>query len=207
MPHILAFTDTETTHLSADLGEVWEVGVVRRTSDQRTEHLWQIAPLRLDADVHGEALRVSRYAERFCVPHGWSAVRITIHPDGRRDREGLTRPHAIQQITAVLSGTVLAANNPSFDDRHLRKLLDIVDEDVWSYRPLCVVTRAEGYLWATDPQWMAEQTLTARGHLSSRAISERLGVKPPGDDAHEALPDARWMEDLYNAVPGPGVLA
>jgi hypothetical protein len=37
MADILAFTDTETTHLSTTLGEVWEVGVVHRTATQRTE--------------------------------------------------------------------------------------------------------------------------------------------------------------------------
>lgn len=192
----LAFTDVETTHLSTDVGEVWEVAIILRGHAGQSEHVWQFAPRRLDADLHGEALRVGRFHERFAVPDGCAAA----YTSGG-DIDPMTRDDATTEIAAILSGAVLVANNAAFDDRHLRKLLDLRErEQPWRYRPTCVTTRAEGYLWATDPQWMAKQTAAA-GQVSSRDLSRRLGVEPPAKDAaHTALGDADWVRRLWDAI-------
>lgn len=188
--------DTETTHLSAEVGEVWEVAIILRDETGDNEHVWQFAPRALDLALHGEALRVGRFHERFAVPDGCGAAYTA-----GGDIDPMTRGDAITEITATLGGAVLVANNAAFDDRHLRKLLNLQEqEQPWFYRPACVTARAEGYLWRADPVWMAEQT--QKGPISSRALSRRLGVEPPGDDAHQALADARWVMRLHDAITG-----
>lgn len=195
----LAFVDTETTHLSAEIGEVWEVAIILRETDgTETEHLWQFAPRTIDAEIHGEALRVGRFHERFVVPDACTAAYTA-----GGDIDPMTRDDAIAEITETLRGAVLVANNAAFDDRHLRKLIELREqEQPWRYRPTCVTARAEGYLWAIDPRWMAEQE-AATGQISSRALSCRLGVEPPGEHvAHTALGDARWVKAIHDAITG-----
>jgi hypothetical protein len=198
----LAFVDCETTHLSAEIGEVWEVAVILRDKDGENEHVWQFAPRTLDAEIHGEALRIGRFHERFAVPHGCTAAYTA-----GGDIDPMTRADAITEVTEILRGSVLHANNAAFDDRHLRKLLALREEEQpWRYRPTCVMARTEGYLWATDPQWMAEQEAAA-GQVSSRVLSRRLGVEPPGDDvAHTALGDARWVMAVHDAITTPRIV-
>ena len=54
----LAFVDTETTHLDAEVGEAWEVAVILREQDRRTdtEYVWQVRPDLTTADP--ESLRI-----------------------------------------------------------------------------------------------------------------------------------------------------
>lgn len=192
----LVFADVETTHLSTEVGEVWEVALIVRDKDGDTEHVWQFAPRTIDPDLHGEALRVGHFHERFVVPDACTAAYTA-----GGDIDPMTRADAIDEIISFLDGAVLIANNAAFDDRHLRKLLNLGEkEQPWSHRPRCVTNMAEGYLWHADPQWMAEQA--AKGPISSRTLSRRLGVEPPGADAHQALADTRWVVAIYDAITG-----
>jgi hypothetical protein len=196
----LTFLDTETTHLSTEVGEVWEVAIILRDRTGENEHVWQFRPDIVRASP--EALRIGRYDERFSVPEGHDAAYIDPHgvPYPR------LRAEAIQKISAILQGAVLVANNAAFDDRHLRKLLNLQEEEQpWFYRPRCVTAMAEGYLRRADPAWMAEQE--AKGPISSRTLSRRLGVEPPGADAHQALADARWVAAMHDAITSHGTVS
>lgn len=189
---ILAFTDCETTHLSSEIGEAWEVAVIRREHDgTQAEHVWQFRPLDMSA-ANPESLKIGHYEERFAVPEDCGAAYTA---DG--DIDPMTRTDAITEVIEILRGATIVGSNPGFDDRFLRKLVGLGNHQ-WAYRPTCIAILAEGFLRGMDPQWVAAQE--ANGPISSRALSRRLGVEPPGDDAHQALADARWAMAVYDAV-------
>jgi hypothetical protein len=191
----IAFIDTETTHLSSEIGEAWEVAVVLREADavhspdDDVEYVWQITPDLTVADL--ESLRIGRFRERYRVP-GHAGAAFTAYAT---DAVPMTRVEAVTAITNVLSGAVLIGSNPGFDDRFLRKLLGPGSAQ-WHYRPYDIVQLAA-----------AAVGLEAAGPLpwSSRKLSRAVGVEPPGDDvAHTALGDARWARDVFDAVTGGG---
>ncbi|MGS2592076.1 3'-5' exonuclease [Streptomyces hebeiensis] len=196
----LAFVDTETTHLSVDLGDAWEVAVILRSFDDNepadTEYLWQIRSNLATADK--EALEVGRYLERFAVPPNAEAA-WTGYEDG--PVLPMTRLAVTDAIRNVLSGAVLVGSNPGFDDRFLRKLLGPGSAQ-WHYRPVDIATLAAGYIHgATDTTQYPGSDSTVALPYSSRRLSRAVGVEPPGPDtAHTALGDARWARDVYDAI-------
>jgi hypothetical protein len=190
----IAFVDTETTHLDAELGDAWEVAVILRDFDDNeptdSEYVWQIRPNLATADA--ESLKIGRYLERFAVPPHAEAA-WTGYEDGPVMPMG--RGEVVGAILNVLRGAVLVGSNPGFDDRFLRKLLGPGSAQ-WHYRPYDIVQLAA-----------AKVGLEVAGPLpwSSRKLSRAVGVEPPGDDvAHTALGDARWAKAVFDAVTGGG---
>lgn len=204
----IAFVDTETTHLDAEIGDAWEVAVVLREFDDNepadTEYVWQIRPNLAAADP--ESLKIGRYLERFVVPPHAEAA-WTGYEDG--PILPMTRAQAAEAILAVLRGAVLVGSNPGFDDRFLRKLLGPGSAQ-WHYRPVDIATLAAGRKlgmvelarrFGVKPVPSDE----VRFPFSSRDLSRWTGVEPPGDGvAHTALGDARWARDVFDAVTGGG---
>ncbi|MEV4975595.1 3'-5' exonuclease [Streptomyces scopuliridis] len=186
----LAFLDTETTHLNAELGDAWEVAVILREFDDNeptdTEYVWQIRPNLATADP--EALKIGRYLERFAVPpHAEAAWTGYEHGPVLP----MKRSEVADAILNVLRGAVLIGSNPGFDDRFLRKLLGPGSAQ-WHYRPYDIVQLAA-----------AKVGLKAAGPLpwSSYDMSRAVGVEPPTKGvAHTALGDCRWVRDFYNAI-------
>lgn len=202
----LAFVDTETTHLDAEIGEVWEVAVIVRDFGDNeptdSEYVWQIRPNLATADP--ESLKIGRYLERFAVPVPAEAA-WTGYEDGPILPMG--RGEVVGAILNVLRGAVLIGSNPGFDDRFLRKLLGPGSAQ-WHYRPVCIATLAAG--WKLG---MAEliRRMGCKPYpadvvpfpFSSRDLSRWVGVEPPKDDvAHTALGDARWARDVFDAITG-----
>lgn len=201
----LAFVDTETTHLDAEIGEAWEVAVILRepdaiSRDDDMEYVWQVRPDLTAADP--ESLKIGRYHERFNVPETAEAAFTGCTP-----AVPMTRAEAVAVITNIVRGAVLIGSNPGFDDRFLRKLLGRGSAQ-WHYRPVCIATLAAGRKLG-----MAEMVRRVGGTpipsddvpfpFSSRDLSRWTGVEPPGDDtAHTALADARWARDVFDAVTG-----
>ncbi|MFE4552392.1 hypothetical protein, partial [Streptomyces sp. NPDC056785] len=188
-PLPLAFVDVETTHLSAEIGEAWEVAAILREDPDPAndiEYVWQIRPDLAAADP--EALAVGRFEERFRVPPGAAAAYVGY---GHDPILPMTRAEAAEGITRVLSGTVLVGSNPGFDERFLRRLLGPGGAQ-WHYRPYDIVQLAAVKLGVPP-----------LGPLpwSTHALSRAVGVEPPAPDvAHTALGDARWARDVHDAV-------
>jgi hypothetical protein len=206
----LAFVDTETTHLDAEIGEVWEVAVILREFDAvaapytDTEYVWQFIPDLTKADP--ESLRIGRFEERFQVPFDLDVeAAFTGYDDG--PVVPMTRMQGVNAILSVLRGAVLIGSNPAFDDRFLRKLLGPGSAQ-WHYRPVCIATLAAGQklgmaklgrLAGVKPLPSDEVVFP----FSSRDLSRWTGVEPPaGDVAHTALGDARWARDVFDALTG-----
>ncbi|MET8978513.1 hypothetical protein ABZX85_23135 [Streptomyces sp. NPDC004539] len=191
---VIAFVDTETTHLDAEIGAAWEVAIILRDFDDNTptdtEYVWQIRPNLATADP--EALRISRYLERFAVPPHAEAA-WTGYESG--PVLPMARAKVVAAILDVLQGAILVGSNPGFDDRFLRRLLGPGSAQ-WHYRPYDIVQLAA-----------AKVGIESAGPLpwSSRKLSRAVGVEPPADGvAHTALGDARWARDVYDAVMGGG---
>ncbi|MFD3614453.1 hypothetical protein ACFWWT_04220 [Streptomyces sp. NPDC058676] len=185
----IAFIDTETTHLDAEIGEAWEVAVILREQDGEqtsdTEYVWQFSVDLTDADP--EALRIGRFHERRKLATGAALAAFT----GQVPAVLMSRAEAIEAIDNVLSGAVLVGSNPGFDDRFLRKLLGPGSAQ-WHYRPYDIVQLAAAKIGA-----QAAGPLPWRTHILSRAV----GVEPPSEEAaHTALGDARWARDVHDAV-------
>lgn len=199
----LAFVDTETTHLDPRFGDVWEVAVIRREHGVETEYLWQVRPDLATADP--EALKIGRYEERFAVPDGWDAVGLPHeHPPWR-----LTMPEFLYDLQTALRGAVMVGSNPAFDAAHLTKLLQDHGRRIpWHYRVVDIATLAAGWLAgaygrpisAPEPEYGELEPVAFP--WKSRDLSRAVGVEPPGDDGHQALVDARWARDVYDAVTG-----
>jgi DNA polymerase III epsilon subunit-like protein len=185
----LAFVDCETTHLSPKHGDAWEIAVIRRRLDGvDVEFCWQIRPDLETADP--EALTIGKFEERFAVPDGWDAIEIM--PSGPPFRTMV--PEMLYDLQEALSGAVWIGSNPGFNVAFISKLLWAHDrKTVWHYRPYDIVQLAA-----------AKVGVEKAGPLpwSSRALSRAVGVEPPGDDAHQALVDARHVRDMYDAVMG-----
>ncbi|MFD5709542.1 hypothetical protein ACFWHW_03955 [Streptomyces pharetrae] len=202
----IAFVDTETTHLDAEIGEVWEVAVILRETDDNTptdtEYVWQIRPNLATADP--ESLKIGRYLERFVVPPHAEAA-WTGYDQG--PVLPMMRKEVVAAVMDVLRGAVLVGSNPGFDDRFLRKLLGPGSAQ-WHYRPVDVATLVAGSRFGLASAIRAfggkpSETDVPTFPFSSRAMSRFAGVEPPGDGvAHTALGDARWVRDVFDAVTG-----
>jgi hypothetical protein len=202
----IAFVDTETTHLDAEIGEAWEVAVILReydgTESTDTEYVWEFSIDPATADP--EALRIGRFHERRHLATGSPQLAAFT---GYIPNVVMSRAEAVEAILNVLRGAVLIGSNPAFDDRFLRKLLGPGSAQ-WHYRPVCIATLAAG--WKLG---MAELMRRMGGKpypsdevpfpFSSRDLSRWVGVEPPkGDVAHTALGDARWARDVFDAITG-----
>ncbi|OUD03363.1 hypothetical protein [Streptomyces swartbergensis] len=199
----LAFVDCETTHLDAEIGEVWEVAVILREQDgdetTDTEYVWQFSVTLAGADP--EALRIGRFHERRQLPTGEDSAAFT----GQIPAVLMSSAEAVKAIVNVLSGAVMIGSNPGFDDRHLRKLLG-PGAAQWHYRPVDIATLAAGFRLGLAASGVYGGDFLFPGDypqlpFKSYELSRAVGVEPPAEEAaHTALGDARWARDVYDAI-------
>lgn len=180
----LAFVDTETTGLNPDTHMIWELAVIKRLPDgPDIETVYQIRPDLVMADE--KALEIGRFHDRFRVPPGHRAA--VIEGDNIQPIEISTLRY---QLDRMLRGAVLVGSNTAFDASFMRAMLH---DQPWHYRVINALELAAGHLLA--------QGQDVPIPWRSADISERVGVAyPAAQDAHQALIDARWARDVFDAV-------
>lgn len=207
----LAFVDTETTHLSPELGDAWEIAVIiRRGTNPDRELLWQIRTSLAKADP--EALDIGRYHERFAVPDGALAAKMPTSGEGAP--VPVTGKDMMLDLMDALDGAIMVGSNPSFDASFLTKLFGSAHvTPAWHYRTIDVATLAAGFLYGQaermthrdcDASWYGKVAERIGFPWKSYQASETVGVpRPAGAAAHTALGDARWARDLHDAITIP----
>lgn len=177
----IVFLDTETTGLAPDR-RVWEIAVIVRSHSRDHEQTWFIDAADLDlgnADLN--SLNVGRFYERHPQANGSTELWPI-------DRE----IDALRQVEALTRGATIVASVPSFDaDVLSRRMRAHGICPAWHYRLQDVKTLAAGYLIGRG------ESITFP--YDPEDLSRRLGVEPPAN-RHEALADARWDRDLFDAV-------
>jgi DNA polymerase III epsilon subunit-like protein len=192
----LAFVDCETLGLDPEKHAMWELTVIRRANGVTTEHLWQIKPYRSELEnAEPEALDINGYRDRMVLPDDYQVGDMT-HACGLP--HPMKRDELRDVLRELLDGAVMVGSNPAFDAGFLRVFLD--GDTPWHYRTVDIATLAAGYLRGYDLSAGEQQPL--RVPFSSRQLSRAVGVEPPGNDAHQALVDARWAMNVYDAVMG-----
>jgi hypothetical protein len=196
---------------------VWEVGVITR-DDGNPDQEWRFQVRPNMARAHPEALKVSRFEERFQVGRGeqalgWSPPALAVAPDFPPSR--LTYGALATTLHALLGGRHVVGAVPNFDTerlalfmrRHLRGKVDgPVEEyrDPWCYHLVDVENLAVGYLAAKAEEFPGSKAadFDPRPPWDSDALTRALGLNPPTDDKHTALGDCRWARSIWDHVTG-----
>lgn len=176
----LAFVDCETTGLTPDVHELWEVAVITR-DDDGAEHevVWELPVAIINADP--TALRIGGY---------WQRATLPFNAQYARSRNNVTRTVSAVavEVAGLLAGAHIVGVVPAFDAAFLRRWLRrhrLVES--WHYHLVTVEAMAAATL-GMQPPWNSEE------------LSLALGVDPTDYERHTALGDARWAQALYDAV-------
>lgn len=211
----LVFLDTETTHLDAEIGRLWEVALIVRDTSRPdlddTEFWWQMRPDLTAADPM--ALQVSRYYERCQVaefPIG-VGVRLSTTPDA--EQLDVTNAKDIAfQVAPHLDGATIVANNPRHDRDFLLAFLRTHGQMFTaSHRMIDIRSLLTGYVHGrlachegdVDAAFGMEPARHVRDWLDGFASTLRweiVGVTQPEETRHTALGDARCVRSVYDAI-------
>lgn len=214
----ICYVDCETTGLSLDFHEIWEVGLILPDAGYRPERRW-LLPVDLSrADPF--ALDIGRFHDRHPQGHRYGTIDNVgpravwdiglVNDLGRFARDFARQTHGLHMVGAV----------PSFDDYRLAKLLrDNGAVPRWHYHTIDVEALAAGWLAGrkaeTDDNGGngtgTARVLNAEGRLvevgpeppwDSDLLSLAVGVDPAMFDRHTAIGDCRWSKAIYEAVTG-----
>lgn len=162
------YLDIETTGLSPHDHEIIEVALISENPEAEIHFSLPIcSPDRVDP----EALRVNRYYQR---------------RRALRDIE-ITREKAWHLFEVYLEGALVVGNNPQFDLRFIERSMErsgAVNPTPWYYHPVDLKALVAGRYRLGPAPWTSSQ------------IAEAVGVPLP-KDAHTALADARWNQEVY----------
>jgi hypothetical protein len=182
----LLFCDTETTSLSYETGEVWEVAaIVRETEDgpgNDTEYHWFL-PVGDLKKADPFALNIGKFWERHPMAlyyqdnkhNGW---------DGVTDLS--TFAHDFWKLS---KGANFVANVPDFDSWRISKIIQKNTSlfPMWHYHLVCCENLAAGKL-GMEPPWKSDD------------VFEALGYKRNKETQHTAMGDAREVRDIYDLI-------
>lgn len=196
----IVFLDVETTGLGED-DEIWELAAIYRHPDGTQ---WDLEIL-----VQHDVRKAKHLDQPFRID--WAT---------RYDpRLAISKPRAATQLANFVTNcdpdlppAVVMGANPSFDIRHITKLLTHLDPDEWPdgvpmhYRPVDVGALAYGYLTSQAEACAHDDELfdlLERGlPWSSDAVSRAVGVDPADFARHTAMGDVRWVMAIWDRITG-----
>lgn len=152
----LCFLDTETTGLSLDLHQVWEIAYA---FDNEPIHAATVPHTLADADT--EALNINNYNKR---SNGWRTGDYTFENELRI---------RLRETQATIVGA-----NPAFDMYRLSKRWH--GEEPWHYRPIDLESYAmpfldlglpRGLAYIRDELWRYEGTLPEPDHTAAGDVA------------------------------------
>jgi hypothetical protein len=220
----LVFVDCETTSLSAEDGEIWEIAMIRRFSERTFERYRRVADpegdmveetyltnelvleFQIECDL-GKAdpfsLRIGKYYERY-GKRGIASLPVG-HPfdwgehnyrnfNGKVIESKWDAARLIAQFTG--GGAHLIGNCVSFDSERMERLLRSYGRcPDWHYHVIDIEPLLVGYAKAKGQDFPLP--------YSSSEISKWIGVEEPGEgERHTALGDARWVQRQWDSVFG-----
>lgn len=169
----VVFVDTETTGLDPDRHEIWEVAAIYWGGESWIERAWQL-PVDLGR-ADSMALKIGRFHQRRQKVREWPEL-----------------DYFSANFASITRGKHLAGAVISFDEERLRKLLRANGAcPEWHYHLIDVEALATGYL--------AAQGKALPLPWDSEDLSRALGIEPD-TNRHEALYDAQWAKQIYEAV-------
>lgn len=170
----IVFLDIETTGLDPQTHEILEVAMIVR-EDGHDKEVYFSQPISL-ASADPKALEVNRYSRR--VPELVKAA--------------IPRPRALALFEVYLRDAVVVGNNIQFDLRFIEEFIYNHGNSQdgtrpWHYHPIDLKALVAGRCGLGEPPWRTPD------------IAAAIGVPLPSD-AHEAMADARWNRDVYDAL-------
>lgn len=173
--HPVAFVDTETLGLDADINPVWEVALILPDD---TERVWQIYRTQREISLaHPIALEMTKFNERY------------------KREESSSEWSFMCEFSALTQGLHLAGAVISFDEERLRRMAwQHGIEVLWHYHIIDVEALAIGHLAGLRygekiaPPWKSDELTAA------------MGITVPEESKHTALGDARWAKAIYEKV-------
>lgn len=210
----IVFVDTETTSL-ADDREVWEIAMIRHTTEVEPERTFQ-AFVEVDlATANLKSLEIGGFYRRH--PLGIrlaSGDRISPSELPYPSSEGhYYKGYSVAaQVASWTHGAHIVGAVPSFDMEALARLLRRHSlTPAWHYHLIDIESMALGWLRArggpwwqhSDIQeilpWQFDDLLEACDVIPLRASDVEL---PDKQDRHTALEDARKVRDLWDRITG-----
>jgi DNA polymerase III epsilon subunit-like protein len=204
----ICFIDTETTSLRPDR-RAWEVGLITREPGRPDdEHRWFIHSEDLDlGNADPMSLAIGRFYERRPDPSG-----------GAGHEGSLPEEYVLRKVEELTRGAHLVGAVPNFDAEVIGARMRAHGVcPSWNYHLADVENLAAGWLAAFaamiergeygamgGPGRAAELRRIATPPWDSEELSRAVGVDPEKDHRHEALADAAWARDIYDAVMAGG---
>jgi hypothetical protein len=215
------YLDTESTHLDAEIGQLWEVALIVRDTDfpdgGDVEFWWQVRPDLTTADP--KALQISRYYDRSLVSHlpighGVELMCGTEFPDAVEGTvtKNVTAADIALQLAKHLDGATIVANNPRHDRDFLRAFMRANGQAFTaSHRMEDIRCMLKGYVLGrlaaaggkVDEAFEGEAAHHVRDWLETSTdvlVWEIVGVTQDWATKHTALGDARCVRDVADGI-------
>ena len=196
----LAFIDCETVSLIPGPATIWELALISRDEGEDREYLRHIRPDLTRADPR--ALAVGGYYER-CKVAAFApgeAARLLSPPDDTGEQTSPKRTTSAviaMDVADRLAGAHLVAANPAFDSSHIAAFLRAGGEcEAWDYHLTDIASLVRGRIAALGRSLPFP--------LKVADAARAVGINPDAYEAHSALPDARLVRDIFDAVMSGG---